>query len=363
MELIHISYLITFIFLLSAIYVYNGFKFELKKQLHSFHKTHLKLSVIIAAKNEEKNINTLFEHLEKLEYPAENFEVILIDDNSDDHTYSLIHSLIVNKTNYKLLKAEQKEFEGKRGALQIGIQNALNNFIVITDADCKPESNWLKAIAGKLDEGYDFVFGVAPIESGKNLVQKLSAFENLRNTYLTIAAVGVNNPYSAAARSFAFRKKSFERIGGYSNTTETLSGDDDLLLREAVKNKMLVGTLIDQEAFVFSASQKTFNDYFFQRARHLKTSFHYMLKQKLFLAVWHLINLISLLSMLLIFFSPVFALPFAVKIIYDFFIVTKYQKGLGHSFGIFQTIYLQLLYEIFLVINFIKSISTKVNWK
>ncbi len=238
----------------------------------------------------------------------------------------LIQSRISGKNNYRLIKADQKKLEGKKGALTIGIENAKNNFIVITDADCKPEINWFKAIASKLDEGFDFVFGVAPIKSGKSLVQKFSAFENLRNTYLTIAAVGLNIPYSAAARSFAFRKKSFEKIGGYSNTTETLSGDDDLLLREAVKNKMLIGTVIEPEAFVFSEAPKSFNEYFKQKKRHLQTSFHYLLKQKIFLGFWHLINLISLFSVLLIFISPVFALPFAVKLIYDLFMVMRHSK-------------------------------------
>ncbi len=54
-----------------------------------------------------------------------------------------------------------------------------------------PENNWLNEIASVLDYGYDIVFGVAPIIKGKNLVEKLSAFENLRNTFLTIAAVGI----------------------------------------------------------------------------------------------------------------------------------------------------------------------------
>ncbi len=363
MELIHFIYFITFVFLLFAIYIYNGFKFELKKQLHTFYKTHLKLSVIIAAKNEEKNVIQLLASLSKLNYPEENYEVIFVDDNSSDNTYKLIQFEIADKKNYRLLKADQKKFAGKRGALQSGIDNAQHNFIVITDADCKPEVNWLKAIAGKLDEGYDFVFGVAPIKSGEQFVQKLSSFENLRNTYLNIAAVGLNIPYSAAARSFAFRKKSFERVGGYSNTTQTVSGDDDLLLREAVKNKMLIGTLIDHEAFVFSDSPANIFEYSQQRTRHLKTSFHYLFKQKIFLASWHLMNMICLISILLILLSPLFALPFAVKIIYDFFIVIRHQKELGHSFEILEIVYLQIMFEIFLVINFIKSFSTKVEWK
>jgi cellulose synthase/poly-beta-1,6-N-acetylglucosamine synthase-like glycosyltransferase len=363
MEFIYLTYFLTFTFLLLAIYIYNGFKFELKKQLHSFHKTSLKLSLIIAAKNEAENINKLFDHLERLNYPQENFEVIIVDDNSSDNTYSLIESRILNKNNFRLLKAEQKEFDGKKGALSIGIKNAQNHLIVITDADCLPDSNWLKAIAGKLDDGYDFVFGVAPISVGEFTVQKLSAFENLRNSFLSIAALGLNIPYSAAARSFAFRKNSFERIGGYSKTISILSGDDDLLLREAFKNKMLIGTLIDTEAFVYSAAPKNFNEYFKQKHRHLQTSFHYPLKQKLFLAFWHLINLLSLLTIFLLFISPVLALPFAVKITYDLFIAIKYQQELGHKFKFYEIIYLQILFEIFLVINFFKSLSGKTEWK
>lgn len=361
MELLDITYIITFSFLLLAIYTYNGFKFELGKL--PIYKTFPKLSVIIAAKNEEKNIDQLINSLSNLNYPEENFEVIIVDDNSDDNTYDLIQEQIADKNNFRLLKADQKKLEGKKGALLIGIESAQNNFIVIADADCKPEINWLKAIASKLDAGFDFVFGVAPIESGKTLVQKLSAFENLRNTYLTIAAVGINIPYSASARSFAFRKKSFERTGGYSNTTQTISGDDDLLLREAVKNKMIIGTLIDPEAFVYSAAPASFDEYKKQKIRHIKTSFYYSLKQKLFLGIWHLVNLASLFSVLLTLISPIFLLPFLVKLFFDLFIIIKHQQDLGQDFRFYEIIYLQILFEIFIVINFFNSIFNKSEWK
>jgi len=361
MEIIYSSYIILFVFLLTAINVYKAFVYQIGKKSNITFKP--KLSIVIAAKNEEKNINSLFDSLELLNYPKENFEVLIVDDNSTDKTAELIQSKISDKNNYIFIKAENKEFEGKKGALSIGIKNAKNNFIVITDADCKPETNWLNAIAGGLDYGYDFVFGVAPIKTGRTFVEKLSAFENLRNTYLTVAAVGLNIPYSAAARSFAFRKTSFERIGGYSKTTETLSGDDDLLIREAVKNKMLVGTVIEPDALVYSAALKNFNEYFQQKKRHLQTSFHYLFKQKIFLGFWHLINLISLFSIVVSLISPIFALPFAVKLIYDFFIVIKFQKELGHSFKIYEMIYLQILFELFVVVNFFNSLSGKTKWK
>ncbi|MBK7630612.1 MAG: glycosyltransferase [Ignavibacteriales bacterium] len=359
--MISVTYFIIILFLLTAVTVYKGFNHQLSRKYTTTTKP--KLSLVIAAKNEETNINSLIDSIEQLNYPKENLEIIIVDDSSTDKTTELIQSKIKDKIHFKLITANNKTILGKKGALAIGIEAAQNNFIAITDADCVPKAYWLNAIAGKLDEGFDFVFSVAPIESGKTLVEKISAFENLRNTYLTIAAVGLNIPYSAAARSFAFRKTSFNRIGGYSNTTETISGDDDLLLREAVKNKMLIGTIIEPDAFVFSAAPIIFANYFKQKKRHLQTSFYYLAKQKMFLGFWHLINLVSLLSVWLFLISPILAMPFAVKLIYDFFVVIKYQKKLGHHFNFHEIIYLQILFEVFIVVNFFNSLSGKTEWK
>ncbi|MDY0081924.1 MAG: glycosyltransferase [Ignavibacteriaceae bacterium] len=361
MEIQIIVYSLTFLFLLLAVSIYKGYSYQIKQRFSSQLKPCL--SLIIAARNEEENIPLLFESLEKLKYPVENFEVILVDDNSSDRTNELIKVTIKTKTNYNLIKADAKKIEGKKGALQVGIENAKYNFIVITDADCRPEVDWLKEIAGKLDAGFDFVSGIAPIKSGKLFVQKLAAFENLRNTYLTISAVGLNVPYSAAARSFAFRKNSFEKIGGYAGTTETISGDDDLLLREAVKNKMLIGTVIGPETFVYSDPPSSFNNYFRQKKRHLKTSFYYLPKQKLFLGLWHSINLMSLFSILLVPVSLNFIFPFAVKLIYDFYAVIKHQSELGHHFNFLLIIPMQIAFELFIIINFFNSLIGKPEWK
>jgi len=365
MEFIHFAYTLVFLFLLFGVTVYNGFNYQSKNSNRSDIPDHSKskLSLIIAAKNEEQNIVPLINSLEKLNYRKEDFEVVIIDDNSTDKTAEFFQQEIKVKSNYKMIRAIDKKLDAKKGALAIGIEEAQHNLIVITDADCEPESKWVSAFASSLDYGYDFVFGVSPIRSGKKLVEKISAFENLRNSFLTISAVGLNIPYSATARSFGFRKKSFEHVGGYSNTEETISGDDDLLLREAVRNKMLIGTVIDPEAFVYTAAPKNFSEYFKQKKRHLQTSFYYLLKQKLFLAFWHIINLVSLFSIFLIFVTPILVLPFGVKLIYDLFIVVKYQKKLGHNFKFYEIFYLQILFELFIIINFLNSLFGKSEWK
>ncbi|MBW7841670.1 MAG: glycosyltransferase [Ignavibacterium sp.] len=361
MEIQIIVYSLIFLFLLIAVSVYKGYLYQVRQKSFSLNKP--ELSVVIAAKNEEENINSLFESFEKINYPVEKYEVIIVDDNSTDKTYELIKENIRSKTNYKLFKADKKKFEGKKGALQSGIENSKYNLIVITDADCRPDTDWLTEIAGKLDAGFDFVFGAAPIISGNLFIQKLAAFENFRNTYLSISAVGLNIPYSASARSFAFRKNSFNRIGGYSNTTETISGDDDLLLREAIKNKLLIGTVIEPEAFVYSDPPDSLKSYLKQKKRHLKTSFYYLPKQKIFLGLWHTVNLSVLFSAALIPVSLNFIFPFAVKLIYDFYVVIKHQQELGHRFGFWQIIPLQITFEIFLIINFFNSLLGKPEWK
>jgi cellulose synthase/poly-beta-1,6-N-acetylglucosamine synthase-like glycosyltransferase len=324
---------------------------------------HLKLSVIIAAKDEEKNIPSLVKSLEELNYPKERFEVIIVDDNSSDRTFQTAKELIKCNSNFYLFKAGAKEFPGKKGALSFGIKKSNNPFIVITDADCTPEKDWLKSYCKKFYDGYDFLFGNAPFLQDHIFVNKVSCFENLRNSLLTFTAAKIGIPYSASARNFGFKRSCFDKINGYKNTTETLSGDDDLLLREAVKNKMKIGTFLNRGSFVFSSTKKNFKDYFEQRARHTKTSFYYMPARQLGLVSWHLANLLFLFSPFLIFFNRFFILLFLSKIFFDLFIVKSFQKKFGYAFNSIEIIYLQVIYELFLVIHFFNAIFKKEKWK
>ncbi len=169
-------------------------------------KDQVKISIITAAKNESVNIHTFIESLRTQNYSSENFEVIIVDDNSSDDTFYKSEQLISRLKNFRLIKAVEKKFPGKKGALDIGIKNSNFPYIMITDADCQPKSNWLKSFSQKFAEGYDFLFGVAPFFTNKSFAGRIARFENLRTSILTFAAAGFALPYSAAARSFGFKK-------------------------------------------------------------------------------------------------------------------------------------------------------------
>jgi len=325
--------------------------------------THIKFSIIIAAKNEEQNLPLLFKSLNKLNYPKEYFEIIFVDDQSTDNTKSIIENLIIENSHISIYESHNKKYPGKRGALEIGISHAKYEYIMITDADCEPKQEWLNSFAEKFKQGYDFIFGIAPFHQTTSFVNKISCFENLRSQMLMFTVAKMGFPYSAAARSFGFRKTAFDNLEGYKNTTKTLSGDDDLLLQEAIKNKMKIATVETPSAFVFSAAKNKLNDYLNQKARHTASSNYYLLKHKIFLGIWHLLNLSFLFSVFLTFINILFALPFVIKLIFDVIIVQVKQNNFGYKFGIAESVYLQIIYELLIIVNYIKATFGKTKWK
>lgn len=343
-----------------SIFIIIGLRIALSAK-KSLPYNHENISVVIALKNEINNLPALLNALNQLNYDSEKYEVIFVDDNSEDESYKFLENHLIK--NYKLLKATCKKFPGKKGALDIGIQNSKFDIIAVTDADCKPESDWLKSVSKKISEGFDIVFGYSPLEKGFNFISKFSSFENLRNYLLYFSFAGLNLPYSATARSFAFRKQSFNKLNGFNNITKTLSGDDDLLIREAVKKKMKVGTFRFNNDLVYSLPTKSLQQYLNRKSRHLKTSHYYLLRQKIILVIWHLINIVSMYSVFMIPVSCLFIIPFSVKITIDSLMVLLIRKKLPHNFRLFEVIYLQFFYEIFLVINFINSLFKKDEWK
>jgi cellulose synthase/poly-beta-1,6-N-acetylglucosamine synthase-like glycosyltransferase len=328
-----------------------------------FSNSEVGISIIISVKNEEKNIKTNVNSLKNLEYQEDNFEVIFVDDHSEDDTSQNIKDSIKDHQNFKLILLSKAEAGGKRNALKKGIEKTRFEYILITDADCRPDPKWLKAYSKKFSLEYDFLFGIAPFEQDNSQINKIACYENLRNSILTFAFAGLGIPYSAAARNFGFTKYAFETVGGYSKTKQAISGDDDLLLREAVKNRMKISTVTDTSSYVYSQTEKTFKDYLKQKARHTQTSFHYLTKHRLLLGFWHILNLFSLLSVLLMFFNPIWGILPASKLIIDSIVAKLYQKKFTYRFDLFERIYLQIIYEVMLVINFINSIFMKIVWK
>jgi cellulose synthase/poly-beta-1,6-N-acetylglucosamine synthase-like glycosyltransferase len=321
------------------------------------------ISIIISVRNEKEKIKELVDTLNNLIYPKNNFEIVIVDDNSED---SSLEELLKNTTglpNFIIKELKSTGLRGKRNALTFGIQQSQHPYILITDADCRPQKYWLQAYSRKFKSGYYILFGIAPFYKEKNLVNRISCFENLRNSLLSFSMALFGFPYTATARNFGFTKEAFEAIGGYSNTKDTLSGDDDLLLREAVKRKLKIGVVTATGSFVYSETKKSFKDYLQQRARHTQTSFHYLKKHQLVLGFWHLTNLLFLLSPLLMFVNVWLGILLPAKLVTDFMVIQSTQKKFGYKFSFTEIFYLQIFYEILLIVHFFNARFSEIKWK
>jgi len=354
-------FMLTIIFLLYTIIIYSSLNKLFKPEFLS--PSELKLSIVIAAKNEADNITSLITALKKQSYPSHLFEVIIVDDNSTDASFKTVSSEISDLNNFRVIIAENKTYEAKKGALDIGIKHSSNPYIVITDADCIPSEDWLNSFANKFAQNDDFVFGIAPYKQTKSLVNRIASFENFRAHIIMFAFAKLGFPYSAAARSFGFSKSAFEKIGGYKNTTETLSGDDDLLLREAVKNNLKIGLISSDSSFVFGETKQTVSEFITQKLRHTSTSYHYSFKNKVMLGLWHVSNIILLLSSFLIFFDSVFILPIFIKIIMDMFLLNSFQRNFGYKFNLLEMFLIQIIYELQLIYFFILAKNFSAKWR
>ena len=120
-----------------------------------------KISVIIAARNEEKHLPNLLDSLISQNYQKENYEIIVVDDRSEDKTAAIVKKYQSKNSNITLLqiKNESKHLLGKKGALDKGIRSAMYDILAFTDADCVPTRNWLTQINRHFTDDTDVVAG------------------------------------------------------------------------------------------------------------------------------------------------------------------------------------------------------------
>jgi Glycosyltransferases, probably involved in cell wall biogenesis len=121
-----------------------------------------RISVVVAARNEEKDIEKCLQSLLKQTYPTNSYEIIIVDDGSTDKTASIVKSFSERFANIHLLSlmfdSEQK-IGRKPIALAKGIAQASGEIILTTDADCIVPLRWIEIMVNHFEEGVVFVAG------------------------------------------------------------------------------------------------------------------------------------------------------------------------------------------------------------
>lgn len=224
------------------------------------------ISVIIPARNEEKNIGHLLQKLKEQTYPVQLFEVIVIDDHSEDKTAEIVKSF----SNVQLLQLKEENINSyKKKAIEAGIAIAKNEFIVTTDADCLPSSDWLKNIA-TFKEKNNSVFIAAPViyDNNNSLLQIFQSLDFLVLQGITGVAVSKKIMSMSNGANMAYDRKIFYEVNGFSGIDKIASGDDMLLMYKIWKKYPdRCHYLKSKTAIVHTNPMKTWKEFFNQRIR------------------------------------------------------------------------------------------------
>lgn len=226
----------------------------------------LKISVIIPARNEEKNIGQLLTALKNQDYPAELFEIIVVDDHSSDNTAAVVK----NFPGVLLMSLNEANLNSyKKKAIETGIAAATGEMILATDADCMPTHEWIRQMACFAEEN-KAVFAAAPVvmNNDSSLLQVFQTMDFMVLQGITGAVVNSKKMSMCNGANIAYKKEAFYSVDGFSGIDDIASGDDMLLMYKIWKQfPEGVRYLKSKEAIVSTQPQMTWKSFFNQRIR------------------------------------------------------------------------------------------------
>lgn len=264
-------------------------KFAFFKHKKNINKEKPPVSIVIAAKNEYLNLKENLPFILKQNYP--DFEVIIIDDHSQDDTLEMLSDLKLLHSHLKVLKLKDALtfFDGKKFPLSIGIKETKNSIILLTDADCRPSSShWISSIIKKYSSNTEIILGYGKFYKKRfSFLNLLIRFDTVHSAIQYFSAALSKMPYMGVGRNLSYKKNLFIKNDGFTSHYNIISGDDDLFISQ-VANKQNTSICIDSKSFVFSKGKNNFTSWWYQKKRHFTTGKHYKFKHKLYLGLYHL---------------------------------------------------------------------------
>ncbi|MGN0002428.1 MAG: glycosyltransferase [Sphingobacterium composti] len=260
-----------------------------------------KVSVLIAARNEEENIARTIEAILNQNYPASQLELIIVDDHSTDRTAEIIKSYEDCGVKLLQLQVGNRLNSYKKYAITKAIEMASGEIIVTTDADCRMGENWIPTVVGYFEKHNSFLVSSPVVYSEeKSKFEELQTLEFLYLIGLGAAGIGNGNPTTCNGANLAYRRDVFFEMGGFKGIDNLASGDDELFLHKvAEKYANKIGFCKSREAIVYTDAKPDLTSFISQRKRWASKSTKYKDKKVIVLGVciW-LFNLALIFSLL-----------------------------------------------------------------
>lgn len=334
------------------------------RKRYTRHLTDLpRVSILIAARNEEHNILHCLQAISALDYPPEKVEVLIGDDGSTDRTRELVEQFIKDKPGYTCIPITKTvgKARGKANVLAQLAHHATADIFLFTDADIRVPRSWVKAMITALDDKVGIITGLTTV-AGNSLFERLQRMDWLYSLGLMQVFSDLNMPVTAMGNNMLLTRQAYEAAGGFESIKFSIT-EDIAIFNQVLRHGYGFRNVFDRSVLALSAPATSFGALLEQRKRWMRGSV-YLPVYMFAIFVLHSAYYPVLLPF---FFQASVGIAtgiFLVKLLLQSLYLHICLRRLGRS----APWWLYLLFELYLVFTSIILIiyfliPTKVKWK
>jgi glycosyltransferase involved in cell wall biosynthesis len=265
--MIFVLYITITIYCLAIVALIYGFT-KIKSFDYLGLKPKTKFSIVVPFRNEAENLPILLDSFSKLNYPNDLFEVILVDDDSEE-----VFRVQSSEFRVQIINNIRISNSPKKDAISTAIQTVKNDWIITTDADCVVNKNWLSALDNyiQLNSEVSMIAGAVKYNCENSFLHHFQQLDLASLQGATIGSFGLRKGFMCNGANFAYTKSFFEKLNGFEGNERIASGDDVFLLQKAMLSRSFgtenVHYLKSENTIVITKPLNDWKSLFYQRVR------------------------------------------------------------------------------------------------
>jgi len=367
--------------ILTAYYVYL-----IRKYLYYWHqlpywelpenfKPTIGVTIIIPARNEAANIKACLDSVGQQNYPSHLFEIILVNDHSEDNTAEIASALPY--ANLKIIhladlitQAGEQSF--KKAGIAAAIEQAAHPLIVTTDADCIVSPDWLNLLVS-FYEAHDYKFIAAPVNfyNENGLLEKFQSLDFQGMMGITGAGIQGDFMRMCNGANLAYERAAYRIVGGFAGIDQLASGDDMLLMQKVIRHfPDSVGYLKNPDARTLTKAQPDLKSFIRQRLRWATKSAVYPEHQVTFMLAmtfffcWSIMLSFLLIPFLGLKMGLIFLIQLLIKSIVDYQLLSTMTRFFNRK-DLLSTFWISQVYHILYIagIGLLANLKKEYQWK
>lgn len=319
---------------------------------------HYEISIIICAKNEEKNLTRTIPYWLKLNHNC--YQVIVVNDNSTDSTSEILNRFSLLHKNLVHLNTSQNYHHllGKRAAIATALEYTNSRILMFSDADCIPSNDLI--LTGLDTKNNVFVGSGTGIYQQKFSISSiLNYFEQAPWLVLNKLSWSLGHPLTLTGRAWSCSSQCIS-IQMLEESNFTISGDDDLLF-QAIKKEPNISFEYLPKLITISSPPTSIKEIIQRKTRHISTAKHYSVISQFIFGVVHTELIINILAAItcfiysdLLFLICWIVYNYLVILIYHIYLKASNFPKLPFLFAPFRSI-------LVLIVHFCISVNRILN--